>query len=66
MAVILLFMASNIQIKNESALSRVQFTLKIALCSVHLILLYTHTYIFSRKKSYSLIFSRKYHVMLLK
>ena len=65
MAVILLFMASNIQIKNESALSRVQFTLKIALCSVHLILLYTHVY-FPRKKSYSLIFSRKYHVMLLK
>ena len=51
MAVILLFMASNIRIKYESALSRVQFTLKIALYSVQLILLYTHVYFFFLEKS---------------
>jgi hypothetical protein len=34
MPVILLFMGANIQIKYEIALSRVQFTLKIALYSV--------------------------------
>ena len=65
MPVILFFMGANIRIKHEIALSGVQFLTKIALCSVHLILLFTHVYIFFRKKSHSLIFSRKYHVILL-
>ena len=65
MAVILFFMGANIQIKYEIALSRVHFLTQIALYSVHLILLFAHVYIFFRKKSHSLIFSRKYHVISL-
>lgn len=64
-ASILFFMGANIQIKYEIALSRVHFLTQIVRYSVHLILLCAYVYIFFRKKSHSLIFSLKYHVILL-